>query len=200
MLLNWCAGEDLESPLNRKEIKRVKPKGHPPWVFTGRTNPEAEALVLWPPDGNSWLFGKDSDVGKDWGQEEKGATEDEMVGWHEWLNEHEFEQTQGDSEGQGSLAMLQFISSQGVRYDLATEQVLRHLHGVFQIEFKSPEPKHPSVNMMFSVAVVVSNPIDIPLITSLNAWSQPLEVSHNLTNYIYTHNFPWLWKMHNNQD
>ena len=86
--------------------------------------------------------------------------------------------------------MLQFISSQGVRYNLATEQVLRHLHGVFQIEFKSPEPKHPSVNMMFSVAVVVSNPIDIPLITSLNAWSQPLEVSHNLTNYIYTHNFP----------
>ena len=93
---------------------------------------------------------EDSDVGKDWGQEEKGATEDEMVGWHEWLNEHEFEQTQGDSEGQGSLAMLKFMSSQGARYYLTTEQqVLRHLHGVFQTDFKSPEPKYPSVNMMF---------------------------------------------------
>ena len=70
-------------------------------MFTGRT--DAEAPVLWPPDVKSRLIGKDPDAGKDWGQEEKGATEDEMVGWHHWLNGHEFEQTLGDGEGQGSL-------------------------------------------------------------------------------------------------
>ena len=70
-------------------------------IFIGRT--EAEAPILWPPDMNSWLIGKDSDAGKDWGQEEKGATEDEMVGWHHWLSGHEFEQAPGDGEGQGSL-------------------------------------------------------------------------------------------------
>ena len=200
MFLNSGAG-DLESPLNSEEIKQVNPKRHQPWVFIGRTNLEAEAPVFWPPDGKSWLFEKDPNVGKDWGQEEKGATEAEMVGWHEWLNEYEFEQTQGNNEGQGSLAMLPFMSSQGVWYDLATEQqVLRHLHGVFQTEFKSPEPKHPSVSMMFSAAAVISNPVGIPSITVLNAWTQPLGVSCNLTNYIYTHNFPWICKMHNDQD
>ena len=74
------------------------------WIFIGRTDPEAEAPILWPSDVKSQLTGKDPDAGKDWGQEEKGATEDEMVGWHHCLNEHEFEQIQGDSEGEGSLA------------------------------------------------------------------------------------------------
>ena len=92
----------LESPLDSKEIKPVNPKGNQPWTFIGRT--DAEAPILWPPDAKSWLIGKDPDAGKDWGQEEKGVTEDEMVGWHHRLNEHEFEQTLGDSEGQGSLA------------------------------------------------------------------------------------------------
>ena len=78
MLLN-CE-KTLESPLGCKEIKPVNPKGNQPWIFTGRTDAEAEALVLWPPDAKSWLTGKDPDAGKDWGQEEKGATEDEMVG------------------------------------------------------------------------------------------------------------------------
>ena len=85
-----------------KEIKPVKPEGNQPWIFIGRTT-EAEALILWPTDLKSQLIGKDPDAGKDWGQEEKWATENEMVGWHHWLNEHEFEQTLIDNEGQGSL-------------------------------------------------------------------------------------------------
>ena len=92
----------LQSPLDCKEIKPVNPKGNKPWIFIAKT--EAKAPILWPPDVKSWLIGKDPDAGKDWGQEEKGVTEDEMFGWHHWLNAHEFEQTPGDTEGQGSLA------------------------------------------------------------------------------------------------
>jgi len=90
------------SPLDCKETKPVTPEGNQPWIVIGRT--DAEASILRPPDAKSWLIGKDSDAGKDWGQEEKGTTENDMVGWHHWLNGHEFEQTLGDSEEQGSLA------------------------------------------------------------------------------------------------
>ena len=93
----------LESPLDSKEIKPVSAKGNQSWIFIGRTDFEAEAPILWPPDGKNWLIGKDSDAGKDSGQE-KGATENEMVGLHHRLNGYEFEQTVRDSEGQGSLA------------------------------------------------------------------------------------------------
>ena len=93
----------LESPLDSKEIKPVNPKGNQPSVFTGMTNAEAETPILWPPEAKNWLIRKDPNAGKDWGQEEKGMTEDEMAGWHHWLNGHEFEQTQGNSEGQGIL-------------------------------------------------------------------------------------------------
>ena len=93
----------LESPLDCKEIKPVNPKGNQPWIFMGRTDAEAEAPILWPPDEKNWLIGEDPDAGKDWGQEEKGTTEDEMVGWHHWFNGHGFEQTLGDGEGQRSL-------------------------------------------------------------------------------------------------
>ena len=93
---NWCfwtvvVEKTLESPMQCQEI-------------LGRTDAEAEAPVLWPPDGKNWLIRKDPDAGKDWRQEQKGATKDEMVGWHHWLNEHEFEQTLGLGDGQGSLA------------------------------------------------------------------------------------------------
>ena len=93
-LKNWCfwtavLEKTLQSPLDSKEIKPVNPKGNQPWIFTGRT--DAEALILWPPDAKNWLIGKDPDARKDWMQEEKGTTEDEMVGWHHWLNGHEFE-------------------------------------------------------------------------------------------------------------
>ena len=84
-------------------IQRKKDLKSQPWIFIGRTHADAEAPILWPPDAKSWLIGKDPDAGKDWRQEEKGVTEDEMVGWHHWLNGHEFEQTLGDSEGWGSL-------------------------------------------------------------------------------------------------
>ena len=92
----------LLSPLDIKEIKPVNPKGNQSWIFIART--DAEAPALWPPDVKSRLFRKDSDTGKDWRQEEKGTTENEMVGWHHWLNGHELEQTLGDSEGQGGAA------------------------------------------------------------------------------------------------
>ena len=99
----WC-WRRIESPLDWKEIKPVYPKGNQPWIFIGRTDAEAETPILWLPDGKSWLIWKDPYAGKDWRQEEKGTTEDEMVGWHHWLNGHEFEQALGDGEGQGSLA------------------------------------------------------------------------------------------------
>ena len=98
------AEEDSWSPLDSKEIKPVNSKGNQPWIFIGRTDAEAEAPKLWPPDAKSWLIGKDPNAGKDWGQEEKGMTEDEIVRWHHRRNGHEFEQTLGDNEGQGSLA------------------------------------------------------------------------------------------------
>ena len=92
----------LESNLDSKEVKSVNPEGNQPWVFIGKI--DAAAPILWPRDAKSWLTGKDPDAGKDWVQEEKGATKDEMVGWHHEFSGHEFEQAPGDSEGQGSLA------------------------------------------------------------------------------------------------
>ena len=108
-LKNWCLWtvvlkKTLESSLDRKEIKPVHPKGDQSWIFIGRTDVEAETPVLWPPDAKSWLIGKDTDAGKDWRQEEKGTTEDEMVGWHHRLNRHELEQILWASEEQGRLA------------------------------------------------------------------------------------------------
>ena len=110
----------LESPLDCKEIQPVHPKGNQSWVFIGRTDAEAETPILWPPDAESWLIWKDPDAGKDWGQEEKGMTEDEMVGWHHQFNGLEFEQTLGDSEGQGSLA---YCSPWGCKESKTTEQL-----------------------------------------------------------------------------
>ena len=93
----------LENPLDCKEIQPVHPKGNQSWIFTERTDAKAATPILWPPDAKSWLIWKDPHAGKDWRQEEKGTTEDEMVGWHHWLNGHEFEQTRGDGKGQGSM-------------------------------------------------------------------------------------------------
>ena len=93
---NWCFStvvleKTLESPLDCKEIQPVHPKANQSWIFIGRTVAKAETPILWPPDGKNWLIGKDPDAGKDWRWEEKGMTEDELVGWHNWLNGHEFE-------------------------------------------------------------------------------------------------------------
>ena len=107
-LKNWCLWtvvleKTLESLLDSKEIQPVHPKGNQSWIFIGRTDAEAETPILWPPDAKSWVNWKDPDAGKDWRQEEKGTTENEMVGWHHQLNGHEFEQALGVGDGQGSL-------------------------------------------------------------------------------------------------
>ena len=94
----------LESPLDCKEIQPVHPKGNQSWAFIGRTDAEAETPIIQPPDEKNWFHGKDPDAGKDWGQEEKGTTEDEMVGWHHWLDGCELEWTPGVGDGQGDLA------------------------------------------------------------------------------------------------
>ena len=104
MLLNCGVGEDSWESLGLHEIQPVHSKGDQSWVFFGRNDAKAETPVLWPPDSKSWLIGKDSNAGRDWGQEEKGMTEDEMTGWHHWLDGHEFEWTLGDGNGQGGLA------------------------------------------------------------------------------------------------
>ena len=108
MLKNWCfwtvmLEQTLEGPLDCKEIQPVHPKGDQSWVFIGMTDAEAETPVLWPPHAKSWLIGKDPDAGRDWGQEEKGTTEDEMAVWHHRLNGHEFAWTLGVGDGQGGL-------------------------------------------------------------------------------------------------
>ena len=112
----------LESPLVSKEMKLVNPKGNQPWIFIGRTDAEAEAPILWPPDEKSWLTGKDPHAGEDQRQKEKGMTEGEMVRCHHWLNGHESDQTLGDREGQGSLACCSPWGQQRIRHDLVTEQ------------------------------------------------------------------------------
>ena len=120
---NWCCWtvvleQTLESPLHCKEIKPVNPKGNQSWIFTGKTDAEAEAPILWPPDMKNWFTGKDPDAGKDWRLVEKGTTEDEIIRWYHRLDGHEFEQTQGDSEGQGSLS---FFSPWGSKESYTTE-------------------------------------------------------------------------------
>ena len=104
----WCfwtvvLEKTLESPLDSKEVKPVHPKGNQSWIFTGQIDAEAETQILWLPDAKNWLLVKDPDAGKDWRQEEKGMTEDEMVEWYHWLDGHEFEQAPGVDERQGTL-------------------------------------------------------------------------------------------------
>ena len=103
MLWTIVLEKTLESPLDCKEIKPANPKGNPPWLFIGRTDAEGEAPILWPPDAKSQLTGKDPDAKKDWRQEEKETTEDELIRWTHQLNAHESEQILGDRERQGSL-------------------------------------------------------------------------------------------------
>ena len=124
-LKNWCfwtvvLEKTLESPLDCKEIKLVNSKGNQSGIFIGRMDAETEAPILWPPDAKNWLIRKDPDAGKDWRQEMKGTTEDEMVGWHHQLNGHEFEQAPEVGDGQGSLVCCS-PWGQRVGHDWATE-------------------------------------------------------------------------------
>ena len=119
---NCGAGEDSKSLLDCKEIQPVNPKGNQPWIFIGRIDAKSEAPILWPPDANNQLIGKDPDAEKDWRQEEKGKTEDEMVEWHQ-LNGHELGQTLGDSDRQGGLQCCSpWGHLQRIRHNLGTEQ------------------------------------------------------------------------------
>ena len=113
----------LESPLDCKEIKLVHPKGNQSQIFIGRTDAETETPILWPPDAKSWLIGRDPDAGKDWRQEEKGMTEDQMVEWHYWLHGHEFEKALGVGDRQGSLV---WYSPWGHKEIDTTEQLSTH--------------------------------------------------------------------------
>ena len=139
----------LKSPLDCKKIKPVNPKGNKPWIFFGRTIAEAEALILQPPDAKSLLTGKDPDAGKDWWQEEKGVTEDEMVGWHHQHKGHEFEQTPSKHQAV-EPGVLQFKGLQRVRHDLLTKQ----------------QQINPAINQYQSPLLVL--PRDHPLLTTIN--------------------------------
>ena len=135
---NWCfwtvvLEKTLESPLDCKKIQPVHSKGDQPWVFIGRTDPKAETSILWPLHAKSWLIGKDSDAGRDWGQEEKGMTEDEIAEWHHQLDECEFEWTPGVGDGQGGLACC---NSRGRKESDTTEQ-LNWTELIIQLE---PDP------------------------------------------------------------
>ena len=126
MLLNCGVGETLESALDCKEIKPVNPKGNQSWIFIGRTDAEPETPILWPSDLKNWFTGKDPDAEKDWRQEEKSTTEDEMVGWHQQLDGHEFKQA-GSWWWTGNPGMLQSMGSQsGTRLSDWTE--LKDVH------------------------------------------------------------------------
>jgi len=122
---NWCfwtvvLEKTLQSPLDCKEIQPVHPKGDQSWVFIERTDAESETPILWPPHEKYWLISKDSDAGRDWGQEEKGTTEDQMAGWHYRLDAHEFEWTPGVGDGRGGLACC---DSSGCKELEMTEQL-----------------------------------------------------------------------------
>ena len=122
---NWCfwtvvLEKTLESPLDCKEIQPVHSEGDQSWVFIGGTDVETETPILWPPNAESWLIWKDPDAGKDWGQEEKGTTKDEMVGWHHWHSGHGFGWTPGVGDGQGGLACC---NSWGRKESVTTERL-----------------------------------------------------------------------------
>ena len=116
----WCSRRLLRVPWAARRSKQsILKEINPEYSFIGRTDAKAEAPILWPPDAKGWLIEKGPDAGKDWGQEKKGTAEDVMVGWHHWLNGHEFEQAPGDCEGQGSLVSM---GLQRVGHDWVTEQ------------------------------------------------------------------------------
>ena len=151
VLMNWCfrivvLEKTLESPLDCKENKPVNTRGNQHWIFIGRT--DAKVPILWPPDVKSRLIGKDPDARKGWGQEEKGATEDEMVGWHHWLKGHEFEKALGDGEGQGGLTCCGPWGCKEFRHNLATEQ--------------PPPPAPPSIFPTLIASAPSFHPLAVP--------------------------------------
>ena len=138
---NWCfwtvvLEKTLESPLDWEEIQPVHPKGNQSWIFIGRTDIEAETPILWPSDAKNWLIGKDPDAGKDWRWDEKGTTEEEMIGWHHRFNVHEFEQALG-VDGQGGLVS----AVHRVRSDWANELRLMSNSSFYHLTVNSAAPQ-----------------------------------------------------------
>ena len=171
---NWCLQtvvleKILESPSDSKEIKPVNPKGNQPWIFIGRTDAEAEAPILWPPDVKSQLIGKNPDA--DWGQEEKGMTE--MVGWHHRFNGHEFEQTPGHTEGQGRLVCC---SPWGCKESDTTEWLNSTTNRCSLHLYSGPELLRPLEFQGSSVAQLVKNsPAMWETWVQSLGWEDPLE-------------------------
>ena len=185
IVLNCGAGVFLECPLESKEIKPVSPKGNQSWIFIGRTDAEAEAPILWPPDVNNWLIWKDPDAGKDWGFEEKGTMQDEMVGWHHRLDGHEFDQASGFDYGQESLAWCR------VRRDWATEL---NLTVFYTIWFYFHHQTHLHLSVIFALAqslhpfwsnLQLSSALPQQHIRHLPAWGTHLLVSYHFT-FLYS--------------
>ena len=160
------------------EIQPVHPKGNQSWIFIGRTDAEAEIPILWPPDVKNWLIGKDPDTGKDWRKEEKGMTEDEMVGWHHRLNGHEFEQAPGFGDGQGSLVCC---SPLGLKESNTTEWLTWICHEVLWSGTRCPD-------LSFFECWVLSQLFHTPLSPSLRGslvslWLLPLGWCHLHTGF-----------------
>ena len=158
----WC-WRRLKSPLDCKGIQSVHPKGDQSWIFIGRTDAEAETPILWPPDAKYWLIGKDPDAGKDWRQEEKGTTKDEMVWWHHWLDGHEFWVNSGSWWWTGRPGVLQSMGLQRVGHDWATEltELTEGTASCSQTKesFISSEfPHHSACPFLKSVSVTLSIP------------------------------------------
>ena len=183
-LRNWCfwtvvLEKTLASPSDCKEIQPVHSEGDQPRDFFGRNDAKAETPVLWPPHAKSWLIGKDSDAGRDWGQEEKGMTEDEMSGWHHWLDGHESEWTPGVGDGQGGLVCC---DSWGCKESDMTEQLnwtdwtcyLEFFHLNMQVPISiSHSPPSPDTSFKVRTTVywvVIALAAILPLILSINQW------------------------------
>ena len=161
MLLNCGVEEDSwESPLDCKEIKLVNPKGNQTWTFIGRTDAEAETPILWPPAAKNWLIGKESDAGRDWGQEEKGTTEDEMAEWHHGLDGCEFEWTLGDCDGQGGLACCDSWGHKELDITERSEMNWTRLVIIFL-----PRSKHLLISWLQSPSAVILEPQNIKSVT-----------------------------------
>ena len=184
---NWCfwtvvLEKTLESPLDCKEIQPLHPKGDQSWVFIGRTDVEAETVILWPPVVKIWLIWKDPDAGKDWGQEEKGTTEDEMVGWQHWLDGREFEQV-----GSwwwwwtGKPGALQSMGSQRVWQDWASElnQWLHNKTAQFKLCTKD------YIITMYPAWGYVSPSWGPPVILKCKLWEWVLKNLYNLKTFFW---------------
>ena len=182
MLLNCGVGEDsFESPLDCKEIQAVHSEGDQPWDFFGRNDAEAETPVLWPPHAKSWLIGKDSDAERDWGQEEKGTTEDEMAGWYHRLNGRESEWTLGVGAGQGGLACC---DSWGGKESDTTEQLNWTEHKNLQwLTFETMSKIQIDMSVL-AILFIIAKKWKQPKCPSADRWINKLWFIHTIKCYL----------------